>query len=163
MRHRYSDSLIVQHKQTNYAIYKLLTQNDNCFSHAVVSFLLAARLSPRAVPATRHQTTTKPAVQAEKRDLAQPTNTKSKNPNNRERNPGNYFQNNTILLFYGLEQLKINLYFIRIKKNIFFNQFFHMYGVLGLLTNFRHVGVQIRFCANMVQLFLILIHLLKII
>jgi hypothetical protein len=37
-----------------------------------------------------HQTTTKPAVQAEKSDLAYQNNAKSIMPKNRERNPGNF-------------------------------------------------------------------------
>ena len=63
------------------------------------SFLLAARLSPRAVPATRHQTTTKPAVQAEKTILPEPGGSKGIVTENRLRNPGNKSPNPTNPLF----------------------------------------------------------------
>ena len=56
--------------------------------HAVVWFLLAARVSPRAVAATRHQTTTKPAVQAEKTFPRQSCDAKSIIRFSTKRNPG---------------------------------------------------------------------------
>jgi len=91
------------------------------------SFLLAARVSPRAVAATRHQTTTKPAVQAEKTISPEKVGSVRIIPISSKRNPGKNVQISHKSPFCGHIIKKNNFYFYRQKKNYIFNPFFHMY------------------------------------
>jgi len=109
------------------------------------SFLLAARVSPRAVAATRQQTTTKPAVQAEKTIYPETPGLKTIIPISTKRNPGKNVPIGAESRISNHIIKKNNFYFYRQKKNYIFNPFFHMYGVLGFwgLPSFCKSGISV--------------------